>query len=241
MIVRMGALRATVAALAGLAGLVLAEGCAGCGASAGLLCEGCAAVLAGPARVAWPSPAPAGLPPPWAVAGYDGCARAAILAHKEDGRLALARPLGDAVATGVLAAVRGVDDAVPLALVPVPSRRGAARARGHDPTLRMTRRAAGVLRGAGVPVRVLPVVRPARRLADQAGLDAAGRAANLSGALAVPPRLAVLLRGQPVVVVDDVVTTGATLAETARALRAAGARVLGAAVVAATARHAVIR
>jgi predicted amidophosphoribosyltransferase len=73
-----------------------------------------------------------------------------------------------------------------------------------------------------------------RRVADQAGLTAADRATNLSGALRVRQDL----RGLRVVVVDDVITTGATLAEAARALRAAGAEVPAAAVIAATERHA---
>jgi predicted amidophosphoribosyltransferase len=73
-----------------------------------------------------------------------------------------------------------------------------------------------------------------RRVADQAGLSAADRAANLSGAL----RARYDLRGLRLIVVDDVMTTGATLAEATRALREAGAKVPAAAVIAATTRHA---
>lgn len=81
-----------------------------------------------------------------------------------------------------------------------------------------------------------PVLRHVRPVADQAGLDAAARTANLSGALAVPAGAVRAVAGRAVVVVDDVLTTGATLTEATRALRAAGARVVGAAVVAATPR-----
>lgn len=70
-------------------------------------------------------------------------------------------------------------------------------------------------------------------MADQSGLNVAQRAANLAGALAVRRPVA----GLEVVVVDDVMTTGATLVEAARALRAGGAQVRGAAVVAATRRR----
>jgi len=81
------------------------------------------------------------------------------------------------------------------------------------------------------------VVRVVRRLVDQAGLDARQRVANLDGALAVPHRFVRLVRGREVLVVDDVITTGASIAEVARALRAAGADVIGASVVAATRRR----
>jgi predicted amidophosphoribosyltransferase len=235
------------AAGAALLELVVAGGCAGCGIDAHadgrplLLCRACRDGLAGPAAAAWPTPAPPGLPTPWAVADYAAGTRAAILAHKEEGRLALARPLGDALARAVTAALAPSADAggrLPaVALVPVPSRRSAVRARGHDSTLRLTRRAAATVRREGAAAEVVPVVRVVRRLVDQAGLDARERAANLDGALSVPDRMAGLVRGRQVLVVDDVITTGASLAEAARALRVAGAVVIGAAVVAATRRR----
>ncbi len=234
--------RATVAAPAGLRSvgaalldLVLDGGCAGCSRPGAALCPACRAGLAAPARLAWPIPSPPSLPEPWAVTSYDGAVRAAVIAHKEDGRVALARHLGIALARSVLAGQADIG-AVGLTLVPVPSRRSAVRARGHDPTRRLARVAAQTLRRDGHDVRVLPVVRVGRRLTDQAGLDAASRAANLAGALVVPGRLAALVAGSTVVVVDDVITTGASAAETARALDAAGAAVARVAVVAATTR-----
>jgi predicted amidophosphoribosyltransferase len=229
---------------AALVDLVLPGECAGCESDSGevgsLLCPACSRELAGPARPAWPTPVPTGLPPPWAVADYDGAPRGAILAHKEDGRFGLVAPLGDALARSVLAglaATGGADPTAAVALVPVPSRRTAVRGRGQDATLRLTRRAAAAVRRAGPDVEVLPVVRIVRGMADQAGLDARERAANLHRALAVPHRLARHVRGRVVIVVDDVITTGASIDETARALRASGADVRCAAVVAATRRR----
>ncbi len=70
-------------------------------------------------------------------------------------------------------------------------------------------------------------------MADQAGLTATDRATNLTGAL----RARHDLTGTQVIVVDDVITTGSTLTEATRALRAAGADVTATAVIAATPRH----
>ena len=230
-------MRAVRGALRDLADLALPECCVACAAPGRPLCPGCGSVLTGPARPAWPDPVPAGLPPPWAVAEYAGAARAAVLAHKEEGRRALAGPLGAALAAAVEGAAAGLGTTP--ALVPAPSRPAAVRSRGDDPTRRLARSAAAALRRDGRPAEVLPVLRGTRRLADQAGLDAAARSANLTGALRVVAGGHRLLAGRPVVVVDDVVTTGATLAECARALRAAGAVVVGAATVAATSRRTV--
>jgi predicted amidophosphoribosyltransferase len=147
-----------------------------------------------------------------------------LLAHKERGRLALGRPLGVALA-GAVALLVGDG---PALLCPVPSSRAAVRVRGDDPAWRLARVAAAQLPAA----RAVRLLHPARRTRDQAGLGTAERARNLAGALRAD-------RGPvgPVLVVDDVVTTGATLVEATRALRAAGHLVVGAAVVAATPRR----
>jgi predicted amidophosphoribosyltransferase len=213
--------------------LVLPTACAGCGDARGVLCEVCLRSLAdGPARRVRPAPEPPGLPPVFAAAPYADQARAALLAHKERGVLPLAGPLGAALARSARAACAGRRPAPggALGLVPVPSARASVARRGHDPVRRIALAAAGRLRAAGVPARVCPALRLRRRVADQAGLPAGPRRANVAGALAARP--GELPAGQPVLLVDDLVTTGASLAEAARAVRAAGGWVLGAAVVA---------
>ena len=110
----------------------------------------------------------------------------------------------------------------PVTLVPLPSAPRAVRARGHDPTRRIAYAAAAELRRVGVAARVLAVLRQRRVVADQAGLDARERLANVTGALEVVRGAAgPLAAGGPIVLVDDLMTTGASLAEAARAIAAA--------------------
>ncbi|MFI1741933.1 ComF family protein [Streptomyces sioyaensis] len=216
-----------------LAGLVLPVDCAGCGRPRTELCARCRRALARDGRGARrvrPWPAPAGLPRVWAGAPYADEVRAVLLAHKERGALPLAGPLG-AVLAGAVRGLRAGGG--PLLLVPVPSARRAVAGRGHDPVRRIARAAAGELRRVGTGARVLAVLRQRRAVADQAGLSARQRLENVAGALEVPGVARRLLAGLPAVLVDDLVTTGATLAEAARAMAVAGGRVVGAAVVAA--------
>jgi predicted amidophosphoribosyltransferase len=223
-----------------VAELFFAATCAGCGGPGPPMCVRCAVALAGPPRMTTPSPCPPGFPRAWTAGDYDGVLRSAVLAHKERGRLALARPLGEALARVVEAAAETVADAGTsgvLALVPVPSTRPRVRTRGHDPLLRISRVVASQLRRRGHAAVVVPVLRQRRPVADQAELTSAARYANLAGSLWVPSGLRPLVHAEPVVLVDDVVTTGATLQEAARALREAGAGAVVAATIAATARR----
>src|SRR5262245_61923058 len=84
--------------------LVLGSRCVGCDRPGRAMCAVCGMGLAGPARPAAPKPAPEGLPLVWATAGYGGVVRAALIAHKERGRVTLAGPLGAALAMSIEAA-----------------------------------------------------------------------------------------------------------------------------------------
>ena len=184
-----------------------------------------------PARL---RPHPEGLGPVHAAAPYAGPLREALVAFKDHGRWTLRAPLGDLLGRAAAAAVLGAP--VPrLALVPVPSSLDASRERDGDHVRELARRAARSLRRAGLDVAVVGALWPPRHRHDQVGLGRTARAANLAGTL-LPTSRAASLRdaGTAVLLVDDLVTTGSTLAEAARALGTMGVVPLGAAVVAAT-------
>jgi predicted amidophosphoribosyltransferase len=227
---------------ASLVDLVLPADCAGCGGRAGLtgVCEQCGVSLAQPAFATRPTPVPPWLPPCYTAAGYDGVVRELILAYKEHGRRGLAGPLGAALARAVLAGlpVRPEAGSFPvrpqgaLALVPVPSTAAAVRARQGDHMLRLARTAVAVLRREGLPATVQRPLH-ARPRADSAHLGRAERAAAAGQAFVVRPGNLHQLRSG-VVLLDDVLTTGATLAAVARGLQAERVPVWFAATVAAT-------
>lgn len=214
--------------------------CAGCGTPGIRLCLACRVALTPRTRPCAPDPCPAALleptiVTPWCSATYEGVSRRVLLQFKERGRDGLADVLSTLLAAAVAAAITDAPGREAWTIVPMTSRRPTVRERGYDGVLLLSRLAARRLRRAGHDVRVTRALRYRRVVADQAGLGATDRQRNLSGALG--SAIGRWPRGTGVIVVDDIVTTGATLAEAVGALRATGADVVGAAVVAATPRH----
>lgn len=231
--------------------LLLGTRCVGCDRAGRMWCAACAAGV-GPPRRADPDPTPPGLAPVWAAGAYAGGLRSLVLTCKERGARRLAVPWGALLAGAALGALdahgglgaSGRDrTAGTVVLVPVPSRPGTTRGRGHEPVRAAATRAARLLDGAGRPALVAPLLRVRPGLLDQAGLDAAERAANLAHAHHCPAdrvrQLARRTAGGPVTVLlcDDVVTSGATAREAQRALESVGLAVRAVCAVAATARR----
>jgi predicted amidophosphoribosyltransferase len=198
--------------------LILPLECGGCGAPSTRWCDACAtelSVAAEQPHVVNPRIDPQ--VPVFALGRYVGARRQAILAMKEHGRGDLVAPLARALAVGVHRLLTWGMVETPLTIVPAPTRRSAARRRGGDPVARLARAAV-----AGHPdVAVVPALRLKALARDSVGLGTSARERNIAGR--------VLLRGQrprtEVVIVDDIVTTGATARESVRTLRAAGIQV----------------
>lgn len=224
--------------------------CAGCAAPDRAVCPACAAALRS-APVLRPLALPAADGPRGRVAAGVvpvGCGAvyappwpALLSALKEEGRTDAARAMAPTLARAVRAAVTAAERAAasagpppgsarPLDVLDVPSPRASLRRRGYAPVeVLLARARIHPLRAPGVPGLRRHPLRFTRRPADQAGLGVAARAANVDGCLAARGDLA----GRRILVVDDVLTTGATLRETCRAVRAAGGEVVACAVLAA--------
>ncbi len=201
--------------------LVLPLECGGCGAASTRWCDACARqLLVRPDEPHLVTPrVPPGVPV-FSLGRYAGARRNAIVAVKEHGRADLIHPLGAALRSGLRQLLTwGVLDP-PLTVVPAPTRRLAARRRGGDPVMRMALAATS----GGLDARVIRALRMRALVRDSVGLSGAARQKNVADRV----RLSAVsnLLGGDVLVVDDIVTTGATAAESVRVLQTSGARVV---------------
>ncbi|MFI8526870.1 ComF family protein [Promicromonospora sukumoe] len=229
-----------------LARLLLPVACP-CGEPDVRWCARCAALLAGPfSRVERGAPRLDrldGVPPVpvWALTPYAGPVRDVVVHWKDRGRADLDRLLAPALRRAVrrlgpaLGPAQSPAPGGTLAVVPVPSTGAARRARGREPVAVLARAVTSGLRDAGVPAHLVPALARTGPGRDQVGLGARARGRNLAGSVRMTRRGARALGKRSVcILVDDVLTTGATLAAVERALEGCGHDVLGATVLAAT-------
>jgi ComF family protein len=206
----------------------LPASCVGCRREGPSICRVCEPAL--DARLASPAGVPIGLPGElpepllqleW-CAPFRGVTRDALHAIKYAGEQRLAEPLGRAVARRWSAVGVGAD-----LVTNVPVHADRERQRGYDQAALIARAAA---RDLGLPHAA--ILRRARATIAQFDLDRRDRARNVRGAFVVEPRRSPDVRGRWILLVDDVVTTGATLAASATALLDAGALAVSAITVA---------
>lgn len=183
--------------------------CAGCGETGGVLCSRCAATIAtGHAIVVG---ARESVPPVLALGCYEGYLRAAVLALKFRGARAVGATLGHWIAQRVF---------WPFELiVPVPLHAQRLRERGYNQAALIARGAANASRSRCVADALVRY----RSTVPQSSLGVSERRANVQGAFGAGQKIGEVT-GRRILIVDDVVTTGATVGECAAVLRTAGAR-----------------
>ncbi|WP_204803967.1 ComF family protein [Mycobacterium riyadhense] len=201
--------------------LILRLACGGCGAPSTRWCHTCAEELSvdtGEPRVVTPRIDPQ--VPVFALGRYVGARRQAILAMKERGRRDLVVPLARALAVGVHRLLCWGMVETPLTIVPAPTRRSAARRRGGDPITRIATTAVAI----HPQITVVRALRMRALARDSAGLNTSDRERNIAGRVLLRVRRPGRDIGE-VLIVDDIVTTGATARESVRVLQDAGMRV----------------
>lgn len=220
--------RGIAEAAAALVELFLPRPCAGCGGettAGGVLCGECQDHLRQvPRRVERPQPL--GFPA-WALGPYSDTRRGVIIAMKERGHQAVRAHLGAVLAAGIDYLRSRGDIPEAAVLVPAPTRASSARRRGGDPVAAVCQAASARLPGWGV----VDALSTAESTADQAQLSAVERADNMRKAVLLRPGARELV-GRSVLLVDDVITTGATLRASAARVWAVGGDVAGAIVLA---------
>lgn len=192
--------------------------CGGCGAPSTRWCPACVRELVvRPDQPHLIAPRLDPGVPVFSLGRYAGARREAIVAVKEHGRADLIKPLAAALHVGLMNMLTwGVVD-TPLRVVPAPTRRSAARRRGGDPVTRMALAAT-----AGHPdITVTQALRMRAFVRDSVGLSGTDRERNIAGRVKAAKPVA-----GDVLVIDDIVTTGATAAESTRVLQTIGGRVV---------------
>lgn len=154
---------------------------------------------------------------------YSPIASKVLLSAKESGQSAADQLLISAISHALTFFTKkyGVGD-----LVGIPSRKSATRKRGRNFMVEITKSVA-----KAESIKALDILQHTRSVRDQSQLDSEQRSRNIAGALTASKNSSKLdSHGNtgPLIIVDDLITTGATLAEAIRALRTAGYAVIGA-------------
>lgn len=233
--------------------------CVACGAADRELCALCAAALRNDAGTAECVLVASGSDV-WVHGAYEGALRAILVAYKHGGKVIFATMLGELLSGPLREAARGASGRSPPLIVTAPSRAERVRERGYRHVDLLVSRALRRLRresrrkrwkepqppprrapGGGpsqnaCPYLVVGALRAMPGRTGQVGLRSMQRVLN-AALVRVPVHMRGRLRGREVVIVDDIVTTGATLDAAAEALAAVGAVVIAKVALCAVARR----
>lgn len=216
-----------------IADLSLGRACAGCDAPGSSLCAVCQELFCAPPHIidalALDDVLEGLRISVWANTVYETYVRAGLVRFKDHGHRSLAPLLGQSLALSITCALEdaglGSQD---VAIVPVPSRADATRRRGFDPVDTIAR---SCLRAMSRSMTVIPALIDGRTHGSAKRLGASDRSQIAAGAFHVRRTTSL-----PVIVVDDIFTTGATLTEASSTLMHSGMHVVAAACVAQTPR-----
>lgn len=201
--------------------------CAVCAIAGSSLCDECFADI-----VVTPKRTHIGGLAVWSCTPFEGSIRELITAHKDRGRSDVTWLLRRLMRYAIAQALAdSSDQSSASVVVPIPSSTSSRRERGRSPLTELT---PAISDGH---VRRVQALQHTRAVADQSRLSKQARERNLAGAFGVRPSMLSRVRGCTVLLVDDVVTSGATLNAAAAALRAANVQHVVAATIAHTPRQ----
>lgn len=202
--------------------VALPRGCAGCDLPDAVVCDRCRTLLDG--MLAFDMPGTA-----WgrgyACAWYRGAVRRVILGWKDHHDEECDGPLSDAMASLVARCpIAESKDVRPLMVVPAPSSASSMRRRGRRHTHVLARAVAAACLDMGVEARMVPALAMDHVRGRSVQMSGGQRSRRIHGHVVV--RHPESCRDANVVIVDDIVTTGATMRQCVEALRSSGARVV---------------
>lgn len=202
--------------------VVLPRGCAGCDAPDAVVCGECRELL--DRTVAFDMPGTS-MGRGYACAWYRGVVRRVILGWKDHHDEECDGPLSEAMAVLAVRCLQATVDGMRTVLVvPAPSSSASVHRRGRRHTVVLAAAVARACRDMGVDARVVPLLTMDHVRGRSVQMGGGQRSRRVSGRIAV--RRPELCRHAHVIVVDDIVTTGATMRQCVDALRSSGAQVV---------------
>lgn len=221
----------------GILDLVIQSQCVGCGVARARLCSSCMDRFR---KAAFPHQVGAVGLAAWSGSQYDGVVRHVLLAAKRTGHRDFIELLADLHFNAVLAAIETVPDLPRIGLVPIHSGARTRRGAGLDIVLAMLKGSLQRVRTSKHPamsheLKLVDALRFRQGDRSQKELNRSQRQRNVQGRFYVRQLSGLSLI--PLLIVDDVFTTGATILSANRALADSGAQVVGAAVAADRARQ----
>ena len=172
------------------------------------------------------------------VTTYDETTSPIILAAKESGNREAVKLIARSITNSISFAILNLGIAQPINLVSIPSQLSAIRRRGRDHIKDLVQEVITQLNKQNIDAAYLPILKPIKKIKDQSDLNGLQRKENMSHAFIVKTSP---ISQSAVIVIDDLVTTGASILEGVRALSEAKITVDAVVTACAVGRNSLIR